>query len=80
MCFETDSFSATEVPWATNLESNGRNIDFKIDTGADLTVISEQEYVPLKSNTNELSVEWSKPTKVRQFIGNLSDYTNKRFR
>ena len=38
---ETDSLSSTEAPWTTNLELNGRNIEFKIDTGADVTVISE---------------------------------------
>ena len=42
---ETDSLSSTEAPWTTNLELNGRNIEFKIDTGADVTVISEQEYL-----------------------------------
>ena len=42
---ETDSLSSTETPWTTNLELNGRNMEFKIDTGADVTVISEQEYL-----------------------------------
>ena len=38
---ETDSLSSTEAPWTTKLEVNGRSIGFKIDTGADVTVISE---------------------------------------
>ena len=42
---ETDSLSSTEAPWTTKLELNGRNIEFKINTGADVTVISEQEYI-----------------------------------
>ena len=32
---EKDSLSSTEAPWTTNLELNGRNIEFKIDTGAE---------------------------------------------
>ena len=36
---ETDSRSSTEAPWTTNLELNGRNIELKIITGADITVI-----------------------------------------
>ena len=58
---ETDSLSSTEAPWTTNLELNGRNIEFKIDTGADVTVISEQEYVPFETgwsiNTNQSGAE-----------------------
>ena len=42
---ETDSLSSTKTPWTTKLELNGRNIEFKIDTGADVTIISEQDYV-----------------------------------
>ena len=42
---ETDSLTSTKTPWTAKLELNGRIIDFKIDTGADVTVISEQDYV-----------------------------------
>ena len=42
---ETDSLSSTEAPWTNNLELNSRNIEFIIDTGADVLVISEQEYL-----------------------------------
>ena len=38
---ETDLLSCIEAPWTTKLELNSRNIDFKIDTGANVTVISE---------------------------------------
>ena len=34
---ETDSLSSTDAPWTANLELNGKNIEFKIDTGADVT-------------------------------------------
>ena len=40
--------SSTETPWTTSLQLNGRNIEFKIDMGADVTVISEQEYLSKK--------------------------------
>ena len=33
---ETDSLTSTEAPWTTKLELNGKNINFKIDTGADV--------------------------------------------
>ena len=39
---ETDSLSSQ--PWTTTLTVNNRPLQFKIDTGADVTVISEEEY------------------------------------
>ena len=59
---EIDSLSSTEAPWTTKLELNGRNIEFKIDAGADVTVISEQEFVskqdgPLRQ-TNQVLSDW----------------------
>ena len=42
---ETDSLSSIEASRTTKLELNGKNIYFKIDTGADVTVISEQKYM-----------------------------------
>ena len=51
---ETDSLSSTEAPWTTNLVLNSRNIEYKIDTGADVTVISEQEYFSEHNTTNRV--------------------------
>ena len=76
---ETDSLSSTEAPWTTTLELNGRNIDFKIDTGADVTVISEQEYLseqdgPLTQTNRVLSGPSQQKLDVcGQFVGNLSN-------
>ena len=76
---ETDSLSSTEAPWTTNLELNGRNIEFKIDTGADVTVISEQEYLskqdgPLAQANRVLSRPSQQKLQVcGQFVGNLSN-------
>ena len=33
-----------EKPWTTTLELNERTLTFKIDTGADVTVISQSDY------------------------------------
>ena len=76
---ETDSLSSTEAPWTTILELNGRNIEFKIDTGADVTVISEQEYLskqdgPLAQANRVLSGPSQQKLDVcGQFVGNLSN-------
>ena len=76
---ETDSLSSTEAPWTTKLELNGRNIEFKIDTGADVTVISEQEYVskqdgPLRQTNRVLSGPSQQKLDVcGQFSGKLSN-------
>ena len=76
---ETDSLSSTETPWTTSLQLNGRNIEFKIDTGADVTVISEQEYLskqdgPLLQTNRVLSGPSQQKLDVcGQFLGNLSN-------
>ena len=76
---ETDSLSSTEALWTTNLELNGRNIEFKIDTGVDLTVISEQEYLskqdgPLTQTNRVLSGPSQQKLDVRgQLLGKLTD-------
>ena len=76
---ETDSLSSTEAPWTTNLELNGRNVEFKIDTGADVTVISEQEYLseqdgPLTQTNRVLSGPSQQKLDVcGQILGNLSN-------
>ena len=72
--------SSTNAPWTTNLELNGRNIEFKIDTGADVTVISEQEYLskqdgPLTQTNRVLSgpSQQQRLDVCGQFLGNLSN-------
>ena len=76
---ETDSLSSTEALWTAKLELNGRNIDFKMDTGADITVISEQEYVskqdgPLRQTNQVLnSPSQQKLDVCGQFSGKLSN-------
>ena len=73
----------TAVFWcylnSANLELNGRNIAFKIDTTADVTVIFEQEYLFEQdgqlTQTNQLL---SGPSQQKldvcgQFVGNLSN-------
>ena len=66
---ETDPLSSTEAPWTTNLELNGRNIDFKFDTGADITIISEQEYL----SAQDAPLSKQKLDVYGQFMGNLSN-------
>ena len=72
-----DSLSSTETPWTTKLEVNDRNIDFKIDTGADVTVISEyisKQDGPLRQTNRVLSGPSKQKLDVcRQFLGKLSN-------
>ena len=76
---EIDSLSSTEAPWTTNLELNGRNVEFKIDTGANIIVISEQEYLseqdgPLTQTNRVLSGPNQQKLDVcGQILGNLSN-------
>jgi len=76
---ETDLLSSIEAPWTTNLELNGRNIEFKIDTGANVTVISEQDYItehdgPLTQTHQVLSGPSQQKLDIcGQFMGNLSN-------
>ena len=39
-----DAVSMTGSPWVIDLTLNGRPVQFKIDTGADVTVIGETDY------------------------------------
>ena len=39
-----DTVSSTGSPWVINLTLNGHSVQFKIDTGADVTVIEETDY------------------------------------
>ena len=70
-----DSLSSTVAPWTTKLEVNGRNIDFKIDTGVDVTVISEyisKQDGPLRQTNRILSGPSQQKLDVcRQFLGKL---------
>lgn len=44
------SESANEDEWHVKLPMNGISVKFKIDTGADITVISEQTFLNLPSH------------------------------
>ena len=76
---ETDSLSSTEAPWTTKLELNGRNIEFKIDTGAEVTIISEQDYVSKRDGSlTQTNRVLSGPSQQKldvcwQFTGKLSN-------
>ena len=85
---ETDSLSSTEAPWTARLELNGRNIEFKIDTGADVTAISEQEYISKQDGSlRQTNQVLSGPSQQKldvcgQFSGNFQinfNPLNKRF-
>ena len=39
-----DAISSTGSPWVVDLTLNGHLVQFKIDTGADITVIGESAY------------------------------------
>ena len=73
------ALSSTKAPWITNLELNGRNIEFKIATGADITVISEQEHLSKHdgslTQTNQVlsSPSQQKLDVCEQILGNLSN-------
>ncbi len=41
---DTAAIDSEGAPWTTTLLLNNRNLEFKIDTGADVTVIPETEY------------------------------------
>lgn len=42
--------SERSKPWMQNIKLNGENIDFKLDTGADVTSIPENIYRPNRDN------------------------------
>ena len=39
-----DAVSSTGSPWVVDLTLSGHLVQFKIDTGADITVIGESDY------------------------------------
>ena len=41
---DTEAIDAVHTPWVTSVNLNKRAITFKIDTGADVTVVSEADY------------------------------------
>ena len=55
-----NTFSPTGSSWVVNLTLNGHPVQFKIDTGANVTVIGETDYdetldLPLQSSRTTLS-------------------------
>ena len=41
---DMDAISAEGIPWTTNITLNNRNLEFKIETGANVTIIPEADY------------------------------------
>ena len=69
---------AGENPWVVTISINGSPVEFKIDTGADVSVISDTTYkalakkTPLKPATKSLTGHSSQPLDVRShFTGTL---------
>ena len=58
------AISAEGIPWTTNVTLNNRNLEFKIDTGADVTVIPEADY--LKDQDGPLRISERSLTGVGQ--------------
>lgn len=55
---------STSKPWTTVLQLNNRALEFKVDTGADVTVIPESAYCPKKDAKLEpASIPLSGPTR-----------------
>ena len=57
---DSEAIDAVQNPWVTSVNLNKRAITFKIDTGADVTVISDTDYNentdgPLSTCTKQLS-------------------------
>ena len=71
------AISAEGIPWTTNVTLNNRNLEFKIDTGADVTVIPEVDYRkdqdgPLRTSERSLTGTRQHPLHVcGQFLGCL---------
>ena len=41
---DMDAISAEGIPWTTYITLNNRNFEFKIETGANVTIIPEADY------------------------------------
>ena len=53
----------TSKPWTVVLQLNNRALEFKVDTGADVTVIPENAYLPRKDGELEpASIPLNRPT------------------
>ena len=74
---DTEAIDAVHNPWVTSVNLNKRAITFKIDTGADVTVVSEADYNkdtdgPLSTCNKQLSGPSRKALDVHgQFTGKL---------
>ena len=67
---ETAAVETQNTPWVTTLTLNGRTLQFKIDTGADATVIPEADYReerdgPLSPSDQVLTGASQQPLSVR---------------
>lgn len=62
--FLRELVSERAKPWMQNIKLNGENVDFKLDTGADVTSIPEKMYRPNRDN------ELQKPRKKLLGPGN----------
>ena len=67
---------ASGTPWLINVQLNNRDLEFKVDTGADVTVLPEENYQPgrdgvLETTTRKLSGPVGNELKV---LGKISGY------
>ena len=67
---------ASGTPWVIQVQLNNRDLEFKVDTGADVTVLSEENYQPgrdgaLETTTRKLSGPVGNELKV---LGKISGY------
>ena len=65
-----DTVSSTESPWVINLTLNGHPVQFKIDTGADVTVIGETDVILGLGNNRQMKI-WYRSTPNRQTLTKL---------
>ena len=66
----------SNTPWIAKLQLNNREVEFKVDTGADVSVLPEEHYQPgrdgaLESTTRKLSGPVGNKLKV---LGKISGY------
>ena len=67
---------ASGTPWLINIQLNNRDLEFKVDTGADVTVLLKENYHPgrdgvLKTTARKLSSPVGNKLKV---LGKISGY------
>ena len=70
-----DSDMDTVPPWRVNLDIEGRNVNFKIDTGAEKTIMSETCYDMLdpKPQLRESSIILNSPGGMLQCLGKIKN-------